>query len=207
MFGAALCTPAGATIVDGGVTGGTAQGQGGVFVKLSVPFSDSNPVNTVGNNTFQNPNLYGFDEDQNILIASEIQVDVGTNPQAGDIVASHYVFFDPSGGTTQVGFVDFDADIFGIATSTGNLAASDFLANTGVTYLNPALRGLESGDIVSIDPGNPRRLLVNWFASTPGDYVRVLTMESPLAMPEPATMLLFSIALAGLGAARRSRAT
>ena len=190
-----------ATVIGGGVTSGS-----GSFVKLSIPFTESDPDNTVGANTFQSPNLFAFDEDQNINISSEVQVNVGTNPQAGDVVASHYVFFDPTSGS-QTGFVDFDAPIFGVATSTANLANSDFLANTGVNYLNPTLRGLESGDSVSIDPTNAARLLVDWTASSPGDYVRVLTQRSPLAdnpIPNPATLIFFVFGLTFLAFGSRA---
>ena len=58
-------------------------------------------------------------------------------------------------------------------TSTATLAASDFLANTGVNYLNPGARGLEPGDSVTIN--GPKQILFDTFASSPGDYVRVLT--------------------------------
>jgi hypothetical protein len=64
-------------------------------------------------------------------------------------------------------------------TSTTNLAASDFLANTGVNYLNPGARGLEFGDSVTIS--GARQILFDTFASSPGDYVRVLTEFSPTA--------------------------
>ncbi|GAB4520353.1 MAG: hypothetical protein Tsb0010_04680 [Parvularculaceae bacterium] len=196
-----------ATIIGGGVTGGSSLSQGGIFIKLSVPFTESNPDNTVGENTFQTPNLYGFDEDQNIMIGAELDVNVGTNPQAGDVVASHYIFFDPGPSTSQTGFVDFDAPIFGVATSTSFLQASDFLANTGVTYQNPGLRGLESGDSAIIDPMNPNRLLVDWTASNPGDYVRVLTMRSPIAdtIPVPGAILFIGLGLIAASAFGRSR--
>ncbi len=198
-----LAGPSWATIVGGNVTLGS-----GSFIKLSPGFPQSNPDNTVGNDTFQNNNLYGFDEDQNIAIGGTVSVNIGTSPTAGQVVASHYIFFDPNGGASQRGFVDFDANIFGIITSTGLLAASDFLANTGVTYLNPSLRGLESGDSVWIDGGNASRLRVDWFASTPGDYVRVLTMRSPTfdSIPEPGTLALFGFGLAGLGFMARRKA-
>lgn len=91
-----LAGSAQAVVVGGAVTGGGALAQGGGFVALPVPFAA--PVSgdvSVGDNTFQTPNLYAFNEDQNILIPSEIEVDIGTNPLAGEIVASHYVFFDP----------------------------------------------------------------------------------------------------------------
>lgn len=202
-----------AAIIGGAVTGGTAKTAGGTFIELTAPFTESTPDNTVGNNNFQTPHLYAFDEDQNISIVSTVLVNIGTSPVAGQIVASHYVFFDPAGGRTQKGYVDFDADIFGIITSDSLLGASDFLANSGVTYVSPTLRGLESGDVVAIDPGNASRLLVDWFAGTPGDYVRVLTMESPSALEppaefdvaEPGVLFLFGFGLAGLRSVRRKR--
>jgi hypothetical protein len=198
---AALCVlfavPAGATIIAGTVTGGSAATAGGVFVKLTPPLPNPfGPANSVGNDTFQSPNLYGFDEDQNILLAALLNVDVGTTPiPAGSTVASHYIFFDPGPGQSIIGTVDFDSDVLAIITSTGNLAASDFLANTGVNYLNPGLRGLEPGDSVTIS--GPRQILFDTTASTPGDYVRVLTTFSPGAVPEPGGASLMAIGLAG----------
>src|SRR5690606_5445139 len=193
-----------AVVIGGGVTGGNS---GGVFQKLTIPFVVSTPVNTVGDDNFQSPNLWAFDEDQNITIPSTINVDIGTAPTAGQVVASHYVFFDPEGTQSLSGFVDFDADIFGIITSTSLLAASDFLANTSVTYLNPGARGLEPGqDFVSIDPDNPRRILVDFLANTPGDYIRVLTMRSPgAAVPEPGPLSLLVLGFAALGMTRAWR--
>ena len=187
LLACTISVPAGATIVGGTVTGGTAQTAGGTFVKLSVPLSNPfGPPNSVGNDTFQNPNLFGFDEDQNILLAAPLTVDVGTSPiPAGSTVASHYIFFDPGPSQHMIGTVDFDSDVLAIITSRDNLAASDFLANTGVNYLNPSLRGLEVGDSVTIS--GPRQILFNTQASTPGDYVRVLTTFSPAAVPEPGT--------------------
>lgn len=65
------------------------------------------------------------------------------------------------------------------------LAASDFLLASAVANLNPGMRGLEAGDSVTIDPSDANRLLIDFTASTPGDYVRVFTMESPGATPTP----------------------
>jgi hypothetical protein len=134
----------------------------------------------VGQDTFELPNLYAFDEDQNIKLKSSLRTDVGKNPiPAGTVVASHYVFFDPGPSQQILGTVDFDSRVVAIITSTDNLAASDFLANTGVHYLNPAARGLEPGDSASIN--GPNQITFDTRASSPGDYVRVLTEFSPRA--------------------------
>jgi hypothetical protein len=213
IFAICVTNLSSATIISGAITGGTSLSQGGSFVKLTVPFSESTPANAVGNNTFQNPNLYGFDEGQNILITTDMSVNNlangsggGSGPgivQTGSTVASHYVFFDPAGTTSQVGTITFDSNIFGIISSTSNLAASDFLINTGVTYLNPSQRGLEAGDNVTITGLNT--ISVDWSASSPGDYIRVLTDFSPGAVvPIPAAIWLFGSSLVGLiGFSRR----
>ncbi len=200
-----MATVAGATTVGGAITGGNVLGTGNfVILDPATGFS-------IGNDNFDDDNLYAFDEDQNITITSAISVDIGTDPQAGDVVASHYIGFDPADLRpyhTLIGYVDFDADIFGVATSTTNLANSDYLANTAVTYLNPNLRGLEpQTDTVWIDMLDPRRLWVDLLAATPGDYIRVFTMESPLApVPLPASGLLLLGAIGGLGLKRRKKA-
>ncbi len=200
-------TAASAVVVGGALTGGSALTNGGMFVEL-----DPSTGFSIGNDTFEDNNLYAFNEDQNIAITATISVDIGTSPMAGDIVASHYIGFDPAfsphGGENVLGYVDFDAAIYGIATSTATLFASDYLANTAVNYLNPSLRGLEGADSVWIDPTNANRLWVDLFANTPGDYVRVFTQRSPMApapVPLPASGLLLLGALGGLGLKRRRK--
>jgi hypothetical protein len=99
--------------------------------------------------------LFAFNEDQNIVLAAPLVTDVGLNPiPIGTTVASHYVFFDPGPTQTMIGTVDFDAPVLAIITSTGTLLASDFLANTGVNYLNPGARGLEPGDSICVGPAS-----------------------------------------------------
>jgi hypothetical protein len=172
--------PAAATVTGGAVVGESVSPRG-VFMKLGVPLKNPyGPGNSVGENTFESPNLYAFDEDQNINLKKPLVTDVGLSPiPAGKVVASHYVFFDPGSPTEVFGVVDFDSKVIAIITSTGTLAASDFLANTGVRYLNPGARGLEPGDYVTISGAN--QIMFHTMASNPGDYVRVLTEFSPKA--------------------------
>ena len=172
---ALLTTPAQAVILDGQILRQNGQGK---FVKL-----DTDQPLVVGFDTFDDDNLYGFDEDQNITLIEPIRVDIGGKngliPQ-GSVVASHYVFFDRISGV-QEGFVYFDAPILGIAAYQGTMGATDFLADNAVTYISAELRGLEEGDRVWIDSEDPHKLGVLWAGSSPGDYIRVFTEQSPNA--------------------------
>ncbi|MEM1159417.1 MAG: hypothetical protein AAGJ28_00655 [Pseudomonadota bacterium] len=171
-----LANTAQAVVIGGQILRQSGQGS---FVKLdpAQPFA-------VGQDTFDDCNLYAFDEDQNIVLPQTIQVDIGGMAgeiPVGTIVASHYVFFDSLAGI-HIGFVDFDAPVLGVAAYRDTMAATDFLANTAVTYISPELRGLEQGDTVWIDPDQPNRLWVYWAGSSPGDYIRVFTEKSTAPM-------------------------
>lgn len=173
---ALLAQTASATILEGRILRQSGTGE---FVKL-----DPSQRFVVGQDTFDNCNLNAFDEDQNITLIEPVRVDIG-NPRgmipAGTVVASHYVFFDSLDGIHH-GYVDFDAPILGIAAMEDTMAATDYLANTNVTYIGTELRGLEEGDQVWIDPQDPHRLWVYWAGSSPGDYIRVFTQRSAAAM-------------------------
>ena len=171
-----LTSPSMAVVLNGEIT---RQDGFGSFEKLDTktPFS-------VGQDNFNTNNLYAFDEDQNIVLLDAIRVDIGDEDgilPAGTEVASHYVFFDSVAGT-QMGYIDFDAPILGVAAFQDTMGATDFLANTAVNYIGTELRGLEQGDYVWVDENDPFRLWVFWAGSSPGDYVRVFTAHSPNAM-------------------------
>lgn len=215
-----VCQISQAIIIDGFAFTTPNDGLGnGAFVKIAPGFTQSNPDNTVGLNTFDSPNLWGFDEDQNVAVGPlGLTAEIGGFLAPGTVVASHYVFFDPRtrnlrDGYHQEGWVEFDADILAIFTSQTSLAASDYLANTGVTYQNPELRGLEmsggSSDSATIDGTDPRKVVVSWNASSPGDYIRVLTKYSPGAeVPVPdsgTTASLLLLGIIGLAAVRRAK--
>lgn len=195
MFAGSAC----AVVVGGDVTSPSAA----AFKKLTTPFNVSSPNNTVGNNNFDTNVLYAFDEDQNIILTDLLQVDLGADILAGAMVASHYVFYDPKNTKRLKGTVEFDAKILGVASSRSFLDASDFLANTMVTYISKSKRGLEGNDYISFAGSI---LSVNLYAGTPGDYLRVFTERSvTAAVPIPAALPLFASALAGLGLVRVRR--
>lgn len=176
LLGIALASSATATVIDGNILRQTGFGD---FVKL-----DTDERFAVGNDTFDDCNLYAFDEDQNIVLPAPIRVDIGPESGVipeGTVVASHYVFFDSISGA-HYGYVDFDAQILGIAVQQDTMAATDFLANTLVDYISVELRGLERGDHVWIDEKDPQRLWVYWAGSSPGDFIRVFTARSSAAM-------------------------
>ncbi len=175
-LGLCLTGPAQATILGGGLT---QQHGNGVFVSL-----DTTAPFTVGQDHFDTDHLYAFNEAQNVVLSDHLAVDIGGVDgviPGGTAIASHYVFFDSVNGF-QMGWVDFDAPILGIAAQADTLAASDFLGHPEVRYVSTELRGLERGDVVWIDDDTPHRLWVSWAGSSPGDYIRVLTARSAEAL-------------------------
>jgi hypothetical protein len=193
-----LAAPASAAVIGGAVTGGV-----GSFVEL-----DGDATFSVGKNNFDTDALYAFNETQNFVLTDDLVLELGMSPlMAGTRVSSHYVFFDPLRLSEQQGYVDFDGDILGVATTTATLKATDALISNSVTYLSPKLRGLERRDSVEIDQNNANRLLLDWRAGSPGDYVRVFTAANLSAnlsvVPLPAGGALLLSGLVGFAGLRR----
>ncbi|MBL9139040.1 MAG: hypothetical protein JNK85_24445, partial [Verrucomicrobiales bacterium] len=141
--------PVGATVVGGLVTDGKSVSRGGVFQKLHPPLpSRIGMPNTVGKDTFNDANLYAFDEGQNIVLGPEpfaLDIVPPDRPKVlpgGSVVSSHFVFFDPSDGDV-VGYIDFDSEIIGVLENVDRQTATDPLVRTDVIYLDPKRRGLE----------------------------------------------------------------
>jgi len=196
--------PADATLISGSVTGGQAFDQGSQFFKLSVPLSNPfGPVNSVGNNTFQNINLFGFDENQNIDLTDFLNLGLGVSlPSNIMTLASHYVFYDPYRLTTLLASVEFANDIVAVMTTKTALFGSESLGEASVTYLYPDLVGLEPRDSITFQKN---KLFLDWRSGTPGDYIRVITAEFQTPVPEPSTFALFGFGLVGLGLFRRRK--
>ncbi|MEO1042077.1 MAG: hypothetical protein AAFX52_07285 [Pseudomonadota bacterium] len=203
-------TPASAVILSGQMTGGNAFAQGGTFVEIV----DLDGL-TLGANRFDDFNLRAFNERQNVVSDSVIVTDVGRNVAAGEVVASHYVVFDPFTAAKAIGTIYFDAPIIGVATNTSVIYSSDHLMNGDVTYGHVAARGLEGADQIILYSDEPNRLDVALWASSPGDFFRVFTEISQGAIdlgisevttPIPSSGLLMLAGFLGWGFANRARA-
>jgi len=205
MAGMAVGSAAHGAIISASITGGTVFGTGSV-IKLD----PSNTPFSIGSDNFNTDNLYMFDEQQNIALTSNLAVILNgamTTLAKGTIVRSHLIAFDPLITKTVRAAISFDSNVIGVARSDSQLIASNYLGLSGVTYLNPAGFGLEPGlDFVTFS--GPHSIAIRLSSASPSDMLRVFTIGTLSAVPEPTT---WTMALAGLGtvgfAMRRRRRT
>lgn len=126
--------------------------------------------------------------------------------KAGTIVSSHYLQWDPGNGSSASveTTISLDSQVFAFITADQNLFASDFLGLPGLDYNDFTLRGLEGNDTTAF---NGTDVDIDWTASSPGDWTRLITAFSPTAevpvIPVPASLPLLAAGLGGLALLRR----
>ena len=172
-----LSSSALAEVTGGGVTGGTS---GGSFQEIPPPMA-------VGPDAFDAPDLFAFDERQDVLLMAPAPIGPGVIAGPGSVLSSHYVAFDPLDPSRLIGFVDFDEPIVGILAGLQIGATNPLFGLPSVTYNGAPAIGPDPMDSVMIDPTDPNRLLVDFGAGSPGDQLRVLT---GVVVPEPAAWAL-----------------
>lgn len=167
----------------------------------------------VTDDAYTNRRIEAFNEKQNVLLTEDLLVDGGFVAK-GTRVDSHMIMLNTEGKTgaewADFGFI-FSGNIVGIMSDVGGTleaASSGILGAMLTTYPSAFnLRGLEGNpeDSAVIDGGDMSRILVGMKVSEPGDWIRVVTVS---AVPVPASMLMLTTALAGIGgvsALRRRR--
>lgn len=197
-----LCAPLQAAVVGGAVTGGEVYGMGAQFQKVTPGDGFS-----VGGDEINQVHLFAFDERTQVLATSDIVGEIGGTVRAGMVVDSHYVFYDPPHPHMgQVGYVDFDRPVVSVVASNASVRETVEYGLDIVRYRGDPARGLEAEDQVWIDPQNPFRVWTSWFASRPGDHLRIFTDASSsdlLATPLPAPGLLLLGGVVALWVRRR----
>lgn len=170
-----------------------------------------NAPNRVGNNNETNTEQWGFNEQQGILLTTDLAVDGGTIP-AGTWVDSHMIFLnqprDPQSGSlaTRARWT-FSGIILGVMSDQGGTleaASNSLLGATGTLYPGSfGNRGMENNDGY-LGVGTSV-LGVRMIVTQPGDWIRVVTRSA--AVPDAGSSLaLFAMALGALMAfARRNQ--
>ncbi len=181
-----------------------------------------NPISPDPNNGI----LLGWDELQNITLTEDLRVDrvfdetvdfiepdssgTGFVIKSGTVVSSHYLQWDPGAGSSQTvqATIEFDSRIFAFITNDQKLFNSDeILGLPNFNYNNFGFRGLESGDTTNF---NNELADINWTASSPGDWTRLITAFSPSVdgetTPEPiSTISLLMLGTLGINSAVKRR--
>lgn len=174
---------------------------------------------TVGSNTVNvNSVLYGFEEQTLAIDTSVVYKKNGVavdhytlngdtvskktydalSAYDGQTVKSFFIFYDPAKQGSIDGTVTFQNTILGVVDTRAGLLATQIFQKSGITYnLTASANGLEATDGLGYG-GNELKL--DWKASNPGDYIRVLT-----AVPEPETYAMFLAGLGIMGAVVRRR--
>lgn len=161
-----------------------------------IPF----PGEQIGLDDQNAPHLFFLREKTNVNIGALSGI---TGLDAGTFVDSFYIFFDPinNPASSLTAEITFGREVFAIITDTASLnATDDAFGNDLVVYDSNSFRGLEGNDSASFVQGTGN-LSVSFVATSPGDYIRVLTS----AVPEPSTWLMLVLGFGLIGGALRAQ--
>ncbi len=170
-------------------------GAGEIIAAVSV--QEDSPTNT---------QQQGFNEQQGVLLTSDVNVDGGV-VTAGTRVDSQLIFLNSQGDTlidTNASWT-FDGVIVGVMSDRNGtlMTASDSLFAAFNDYFTTGTsapfgaQGLEGADAYTVS-GNT--LDLRMLVTEPGDWIRVLTVSE---VPVPAALFLFAPALLGFLGLRR----
>ncbi len=149
----------------------------------------------------------GFDEAQNVLLSSNLQVREGTIA-ANTRVDSHMIFLNTPNNNraSDTQRWTFGGDILGIIDARGTLTQThSFLGHQNTTYqLDFNNVGLEGGDSYSF---TNNILDLTMVVTEPGDWIRVITEASveTSPVPVPSAVWLFGTALFGFVGIRKKQ--
>lgn len=152
----------------------------------------------------ENDHQQAFNEQQNIVLTSAVDIDGGGSIAAGTLVSSHMIFLNTAGSVFAEDLDvtwTFSDEVLGVMSNTAGTREADSsgqLGADGTIYPSAfSLRGLESNDGYTI-VGNT--IMVSMSVTEPGDWIRVVTA------PTPGSALLGLIGLGTVGWIRRRTA-
>lgn len=156
------------------------------------PFTINTDIPLVANSNPNDTTLRLWDEKQDTVLSSELTVHgiAGVDPvtlAAGTIVSSHMLQWDGIKGTDDVSVfaeIVFSSDILAVIGGTKKLLQSDYLGLDGVEYVNFKNRGVEKADFYQV-LGDRVRLQIGLNGPDPGDWLRIITAQNPVVVPEP----------------------